>query len=129
MSFEHIVSQGVTIENRRVAKAITVTGGNKVSINEAIATGTNTAMAIAIDVSQVKAFFLCSDVDMTVKTNSSGSPDNTITLRAGQPYQWYKPASGSPYDSFKLTTDVTILYLTCAADAVFELEYLSDPTP
>lgn len=129
MSFTHVISQGVTIENRRVAKSIEITAGHKVSINETLAIGTNVSMPIAIDISQVRSFLICSSTDMTVKTNSSGSPDNTLTLRAGEPYQWYKPNSGTAYDSFKLTADVTVLYLTNAAEAVFELEILSDPTP
>jgi hypothetical protein len=56
-----------------------------------------------LDVSACKSFYLESDQDVTFETNSGSSADNTIALRANEPYVWH----ANSYDSFLLTVDVT----------------------
>ena len=89
---------------------------------------TDQVINIAIDVSQVVAFWLKSSVAMTFETNSGSAADNTITLVANKPYLWRT----SQYDTFKLTVDVTKIYLTNASggSGTFELLALyGDATP
>ena len=101
------------------------TAGAESNISESIATGTNTLVAFTADVSQMKTLLLYSDVSMTIKTNSSGSPDATVTLVAGQPLVWNSiNGQTNPFGS----TDVTALYATNASTAAFTLKCLFDPT-
>jgi hypothetical protein len=46
-------------------------------------------LAIAFAVAKLKAIKLTSDVALTLKTNDSGSPQETISLAAGVPLDWY----------------------------------------
>jgi hypothetical protein len=64
-------------------------------------------------------------VACTVKTNSSGSPDNTITLAAGVPVAW---DTNSPYAN-PFTANVTKFYITNASAGTFSCKVLYDPTP
>lgn len=104
------------------------TSGQRVSIDETVpGASTNLLMALELDVSQIRGCYMLCDRDVTLKTNSSGSPANTINLKAGIPYIWYT----NKYNALLLTTDVTALYVTLAAGAAarLQLEFLVDPTP
>jgi len=72
------------------------------------ASTTNQEILIAIDVSELKSLCLSSDYSLTIKTNSSGSPTDTIALVGGKPYIW----TVNSYDTCKLTADVTKIYVT-----------------
>jgi hypothetical protein len=89
----------------------TYTGTGLAGIDgEAIPGSATTQFIIAIDVSAVQSFFIVSSVAATLKTNSSGSPANTVVLKAGIPYVW----NTDSYDSFLLTTDVTSMFFVVA---------------
>ena len=124
MSFTHQVTEKVLVGGESITKTNTLTSGSKISIDESLSIGTNTLVALTLDVSQVKACYILADTAMTIKTNSSGSPANTLTLVANIPYVWYT----NKYDTFKLTTDVTALYVTNAAAGRLQMEFLVDPT-
>jgi hypothetical protein len=56
-------------------------------------TGTNSATTqVHLDWTNanLQVFYALSDQDLTLKTNSSGSPQDTITLHANKPFVWYK---------------------------------------
>ena len=128
MPFTHTILQRVTVENRNIAKTIEVEAGALSSLSESIAdAATNLPVAFTLDVSATKSFLIVSDQAVTVKTNSSGAPANTLVLVAGVPYIWHS----SSYDTFKLTIDVTSLFVTNASGfaATLEIEALVDPTP
>jgi hypothetical protein len=125
MAFTHTVNDTLVVESSSFTASRNYTGTNRVSIAETVAVGTNTLINVAIDVSAVKSFRMQSDVAMTVKTNSSGSPDDTITLVAGIPYVW----TTDSYDAFLLGTDVTKVYVTNVAEAAFKIEVIQDSTP
>lgn len=82
---------------------------------------------VNIDMSEMKSFLLKADVGMTVKTNSSGTPDDTFTLKAGVPLLWTE----NSYFSNPLSADVTALYVTNDQGESGELvvEALEDSTP
>jgi len=88
---------------------------------------TNLAVACVIDVSELKGLYMKCARALTVKTNNSGTPDDTINLAAGEPLAW----AVSNGVVCPLTVDVTALFVTLAAgdDAVLEMEVLVDPTP
>jgi hypothetical protein len=89
---------------------------------------TNLEVIVAVDVSALKSLFLFCSRDVTIKTNSSGSPDNTINLRAGEPLHWHTNAY---FANPLLAADVTSIFVTLAAGDAATLYWddLQDPTP
>lgn len=97
-------------------------------VEEAIPTpSTNLQFSLTVDVSQIKVLFVLADQALTLKTNSTGSPANTLTLLAGKPYVWEHDS----YYACPLTSDVTTIYVTNASGAAASLTFLVlyDPTP
>ncbi len=92
------------------------------------ATTTNYEADIAIDESTIVSVALYSDKAVTIKTNSTGSPDDTITLAAGQMKKW---KTGDVDGAKVFTADVTKLYVTNAGGttATVKLRVLCDGTP
>lgn len=84
-------------------------------------------LVVSFDVGQLVSLFIMNTKDMTLKTNSSGAPDDTLNLIANVPYIW----NTDSLDTCLLTVDVTGLFLTdeSSADAIFNLVALIDPTP
>lgn len=108
---------------------LTLTGGLQTRIEETIAGGaTNTQVNLAIDNSELISLFIYCDRDLTIKTNSSGAPDNTINLRAGEPLHWHENAY---FANPVVAADVTKIYVTLAAgdDATLIVETIQDATP
>lgn len=125
--FSHLVTQSVQVSLATINSQKTYSGASRLSIEETIAIGTTTVGA-AIDVSALKSFFLLSDQDVTVKTNSNSEPDATLVLKAGVAYVW----NTDSYDAFKLVAaDIVSIYVTnaSAAPAKLQLEAIIDPTP
>jgi hypothetical protein len=106
-----------------------VTGSAEANIDETIAlNATDFLINIAIDVSALKSIFILGSKAMTIKTNDSADPDDTITLAAGVPFRW---TSTSPFASpFASTVDVTKIYVTGAgASGTLQIYVLQDATP
>jgi hypothetical protein len=99
------------------------------NLSTSVAVGANQLHAFALDLSQVKTLYLrASGGDLTLKTNSSGSPADTITLLDGEPLSWHSDADQqSPFAS---GTDVTALYITNAEAVAVLLDIRAgiDPT-
>lgn len=110
----------------QVTGSIDLSGDTEVNVIETLAAGaTNINRPLALDVSQVVSFAMIATQACVVKTNSSGSPANTINLVANVPYIW----NSQSYDAFKLTTDVTALFLTNSSGTLpcdFRLVALSE---
>lgn len=62
----------------------------------------------AVDVSDLLLWVIMSDQDLTIKTNSSSVPDDTITVKAGVPIIWDSESGAAN----PLTADVTDLFIT-----------------
>lgn len=115
------------------APGFSITGGKTYSASlaeqlaDVASSNSTTQMNMALKVANVKAFAIVSDVNVTLKTNSSGSPANTLVLVAGIPYIW----TIDSYDTFKLTTDVTALFFVNATgtDANIKVTAVVDATP
>lgn len=101
------------------------TAGAENNIEEELDAGTDQLLAFTADVSQMKSCVLMADVDMTVKTNSSGSPAKTIALVGGQAVIWSSTnGQTNPFG----TTDVTALYVTNTEAGTLTIRTLIDPT-
>lgn len=93
---------------------ISVTGGDEDDFSFTVAAATtNDSHPLALAVATMGGVCLISDVPVTIKTNSTSAPGNTITLAAGVPLAWMTGAAGAnPF-----TVDVTALYITNAGTA------------
>jgi hypothetical protein len=114
------VSRSNTISNTQ--------GGLSLIDGETVATAeTDYEINFDLDVSACKSFTLESDQDVTFETNSGAAADDTIALRANEPYVWHVNA----YDSFLLGTDVTSVFITNASGstATIYCVALYDATP
>lgn len=85
---------------------------------------TDGLLAINIDISQMDVIAMVSDQDITIKTNSSGAPVDTISLTAGQ---MFFQRTG---DEAQFTADVTQMFVTNASGATATLQIIVgvDPT-
>jgi hypothetical protein len=72
---------------------------------------TNQEQVIALVRADIKLLVIVCSVAMTIKTNSTSSPGNTITVPANTPYIW---ASADGMIPDPLSADITALYLTNA---------------
>jgi hypothetical protein len=110
-----------------ISNTTSYTGSMGISISETIAGSSTTQITVAIDVSAVTGFIVCSTVAATLKTNSAGSPADTLILVANVPYFWHTAA----YDTFKFGTDITSLHMVVAGATAgtLTLEAVIDATP
>lgn len=102
---------GATVATDRT----TVSANSEEEFSVAAAASGNTTLVLAVDVSALQSFWLKTDKACTIKTNSSGAPDNTIVLTADQVFHWHA-VSGGPANP--LTVDVTSLIIVNGAGAV-----------
>lgn len=114
MSFTQVTTTVVQSDNNppvTFSQTITNTGRNDISESVA-ANATNLQIHWAAVVANIKSILISTDLALTVKTNSSGSPAQTLTLVANQPYEW----NTNHLDALLLTPDVTTLYVTNASN-------------
>ncbi len=127
MAFTLEIVEKVTNGGDPIVKTNTFSNTYRKSVDESVATAqTDYLVSFELTVAKCVAFFMVSDQDVTIETNSGSSPTNTIALKAGIPYVWYT----NKYDSFKLTSDVTKIYVTNASGntANVKIEALVDAT-
>lgn len=117
-------SNGGSSSSLRGQVQITDTRENNLSINQATGT-TNVLVAFAQVAAKIQMLALQSNVDCTIKTNSSGSPANTFNLKAGILEIW---SSSSGIFANPVTTDITSLFVTNASgqQARISIRVLSD---
>ena len=128
MSYSHIVRNRIATPSGEVANDRTYSASGHAAIAEAVANGeTAKLINIAIDVSTVKAIVINSDQDSTIKTNSSGAPDDTLAIPADAEYSWNEDS----LHALKLTVDVTKIYVANASGATANLtiDVIQDATP
>lgn len=127
MSVSFGFTEKVVIDGITRSQASTITADKRTTIHTAIANAVTDGLhELAVDVSQVKAVFILSDQDITLETNSGGSPANTLALKANVPYVWF---TNKP-QALVFTSDITALYITNASgsEANLIMEFLVDPT-
>lgn len=126
MSHSFQFTEKVAIGGVSSSQVNTLTAGLRIAISEPIAIANDVLVALSVDVSQVKGVYIVCDQDVTLETNNSGSPTNTLALKANIPYVWYT----NKYHTLVFSSDITALYVTNASAAVANLvvEILTDPT-
>jgi hypothetical protein len=109
MTFDAQIRSDVTSNAGSISASRAFSGDTQINLDTTIAAATtNQLFTLAIDVSQVKMLVMLAENAMTIKTNSSGSPANTVNLLAGVPYEYGEGG----YSTLVLTTDVTAIYVT-----------------
>ena len=128
----HTHSRGIFARGLSIAKPIAVSAGQEINVSEPIpASAVNQPVAFAAVVAKLQSIFLFASAALVIKTNSSGSPANTITLAAGVPFLW-QPGDGTLRDTagVAITTNITSLFVTNPAGSIIDLNgfILIDPT-
>lgn len=125
---DHIYRSTIVTPSGEIATTRTYTATGHASVAESIANGqTALQINIAIDVSALKSLVIKSDQTVTIKTNSSGSPDDTLVIEAGVEYSWNEDS----LDACQLGTDVTTIFVANAsgAAAALVIDAIQDATP
>lgn len=105
------------------------TGTSAIIIDESIAGATTDGLVeLAFTLAQVKLFMVVASRAMTLETNNSGAPQETITLEADVPMIWDATTDGM---TAPFAGNVTALYVTLAAGATatLKIRVLLDATP
>ena len=133
-SLEHRVSTSVRTNAGTVSTAAyTITGTAETNIElNSLAIGTDTAQDFTADVSTCVS--LCIDwspasgsSSCTIKTNSSGSPDDTLTILADKPLVWNTQILATLGTACPLTVDITTgLFITTTAIGDLKIYYLAN---
>lgn len=124
MAIIHSLSWSYTASGNVTSASLSTSSESEQNLDLIIpASSTDYAVEYAVDVSQCKAVFLVADADMTLETNSGGSPTQTISLTAGVPVAWITGAGTNP-----LTSDITSLYVTSTAGGNLKIRTLIDAT-
>lgn len=128
MAFTAKVTEIIDIGGTVESEVNSFTDSAELRIDEAIADAqTDVLIAMVLDVSAVKAFYMVCDQNVTAEFNNSTTGTPAISLLAGIPYVWH----ASAYDAFLLTVDVTQLFISNASGATANLKVraLYDSTP
>lgn len=112
-AFTHARSISYTLNGGVVATQInTQSGDEETDIDTSIAPSTtNQSFNLAVTIANAKSILLYADQALTLKTNSSGSPQDTINLAAGQMIPWQTgDTAAAPFSG-----NVTALFVTNAS--------------
>jgi hypothetical protein len=89
---------------------------------------TNKQYNCAVDASGLSGWWLLATNALTIKTNSTGSPDNTFVLTANVPQFWITGISGTN----PISVDITAIYVTNASGsntAQLSMMFIGDNSP
>lgn len=88
---------------------------------------TDQQILFAMDISQLKMFYMQSDQDLTIEFNSASVPAPLIALKAGIPFIW----TTDTYYVNLFLVDITQIFATNASGSAATLELFSihDTTP
>jgi hypothetical protein len=116
-TLEHRVSTSVRTNAGTVSSAsYTLTGDHEYNYEvEDLAAGTDVQVDMTADVSTIVSLCIEATTAMTLETNSSSSPANTIALVANKPVVWNTQIQSTLGTACPLSVDVTNLYVTNAA--------------
>lgn len=92
MSIQHLVTKtwtGGGSGSASISKQVTLTGVEELNLDFSLAANTtNQQESLAFTKANLQSIFISSSVNITIKTNSSSAPQDTITITANDPYQW-----------------------------------------
>lgn len=122
-----VVTMSMKIDAETITEQITQNAGQANLIDEVIPqAATHLQLELAFEVAKLKSFLAISDVDLTIKTNSSSAPQETLTVGPDNPIFWCSDTGpAAPFAG-----DVTKIFVTeaNASDARLQIKALVDPT-
>jgi hypothetical protein len=115
------------------SQAVTVTGDDVISGTYALAAATaNQNIIKPLTIANIKALIILATVDCTVYVNdpSGGSPTQTITLKANNPWEWHAN-SGKSIGLTGTAGEITDWYVSVAGASAGTIKFrgVQDVTP
>jgi hypothetical protein len=113
----HTQTYTVTTNNTQgtVSGSLQEVGSSEIVLDQSIpANSTNVLYTIALTAANLQSYIMLSDSDLTILTNSTTAPGNTIHLKAGKPLVW---DLGNGYYPNPFTVNVTAFYFTNSTSA------------
>lgn len=108
----HVLTLSWARNGESISQSVTISDNGELNRNVTVANGaTDFPVAATIDVSEIKSLYIHSTQNVTIETNSGGSPANTLTVTANKPLVWYVGCGLTN----PLSTDVTGLFITNAS--------------
>jgi len=131
MTLSASMNLGIVGVGSPVSQLVTRTGSRTVDVEEAIASdAADLQIGFACDVTATKLLYMESSVALTIETNSSSAPQETIVLAANAPLVWIPGAAGQ---AAPFAGDVTTIYVTNDSDpavaGTLKIKMLDDVTP
>jgi hypothetical protein len=127
MAITHTInSQFVSSNGGSVNGSVASTGDSENNYQMTIASSANNEahdVMFPTGAGQLKSIYLLATARMTIKTNSSGSPTNTIELYANEPIIW--TSNGGAAQPFSNSVDVTKFYVTSTPGGTLECRILT----
>lgn len=130
MSQTHSLTRNFSGNGLSFSKKKETLGNAPLLFHESIPIGTDAQYQFPLVRSKLRAMVMTASTDITIKTNSSGAPDDTITLKAGEVYDWDLDRDGLSGGLGKaacfITTDIGSngIYVTNAAICVLQIAAL-----
>ncbi len=125
MSISHQITETWGAGSNQVAVLTTKTGSVEQNSSLTLGTVTNQLVDLQWASAKLLAVFIKTDLDCTLKMNSSGSPTDTISLTSAVPFVWVK-GSGVPYPFTGTAGAITAGYITTTAATNVEIRVLLD---
>lgn len=127
MAYALSITEAGASSAQTITSTRSYSGSQIVNLQESCANSATTELVVAIDVSEISAILIHSTQAVTLKTNDSGTPDETVSIVADVPYIWHTDS----YFSNVLETDITSLFITNAsgAAATVTVVVVTDATP
>ena len=138
MSITYKVDKSVTVSGRTEIARTTIEAAAKLSLSENVGAGASgDPYQLGVPITECKLLWIQCSVGIVINVNSSGAPEATITLAAGQVYQWDSLANiplqfGATALSGLTAATITTLFITNSDQieaGTLKLEILWDPTP
>lgn len=109
-----------------LSNAVSITTGARGTIDETIpASQTDLAVTWAFTKTKLKSIYIVASAAMTLETNSSSAPADTITLTANVPVVW---DSTQTFIANPFAGNVTSLFVTTTAGGLLQIRWSYDPT-
>lgn len=127
MSQTHSLTRSFSGNGLSFSKKKDTAGNNVFIFHQSVPIGTDTNYDFPLVRAKLLAMAMTASTDITIETNSGGAPDDTITLKAGEVYDWDLDRDGLSGGLGKpacpITTDIGAsgVYITNAAISVVQI--------